>query len=94
MEKTQGKAEDFFRRAGKRIDDLFEELKGSDFSRKIELKERLAELKRNKEKLQKDFDEFADNNRQNFKDIADSFEESFQDIKSAFQKSDKGKSDT
>jgi DNA repair exonuclease SbcCD ATPase subunit len=91
MENTQGKAEDFFSKAGKRIDELVEELKQSDIAKKIDLKERLAELKRNKEKLQKDFEGFTDDNRQNFKDIVDSFEESFQDIRAAFQKATKSK---
>lgn len=89
MEKTQGKAEDFFSKAGKKIDELVEELKQSDIAKNIELEQRLAELKRNKEKIQKDFEGFTHNNRQNFKDIVDSFEESFQDIKSAFQKATK-----
>ncbi|WP_188466903.1 hypothetical protein [Marivirga lumbricoides] len=92
MEKTQGKAEDFFSKAGKKIDELVEELKHSDIAKKIDLKERLAELKRNKEKLERDFENFTTDNQQNFKDIVNSFEESFQDIKSAFQKATKNNS--
>lgn len=50
------------------------------------LKERLNELKRNKESLEKDFNHFTEDNKEVFKDIADSFEESFEDIKNIFRK--------
>ncbi|MBK6266934.1 hypothetical protein JKA74_17960 [Marivirga sp. S37H4] len=81
-----GKAEEFFSKAGRKIDALLEELKQSDISKKIELKERLAELKRNKEKLQEDFEKFSEDNKQSLNDIANSFEESMQDIKEAFKR--------
>ncbi len=59
MNDNKGKAEAFFSKAGKKIDDLLAEIKKSDISKKLELKERLAELKRNKEKLQSDFENFS-----------------------------------
>ncbi|WMN12760.1 hypothetical protein QYS49_34540 [Marivirga salinae] len=86
MEYKRGKAEEFFSKAGKKIDELFSEISSSNISEKLELKERLQELKRNKESLEKDFNEFTDDNKEVFKDIADSFEESFEDIKNIFRK--------
>ncbi len=94
MENTKGSAETFFSKAGKKIDELLIDIRNSNISQKLELKERLAELKRNIEKLQQDFEKFSEDNQQNFKDIADSFEESFEDIKSSFRKKNsQGKSD-
>ncbi len=90
MESTRGKAETFFSKAGKKIDELFNDIRNSDISQKMELNERLAELKRNKEKLQNDFEKFSKDNQQNFQDIADSFEESFDDIKAAFKRKNSG----
>jgi hypothetical protein len=89
MENTKGKAETFFSKAGKKIDDLLNEIRHSNISEKIELNKRLEELKRNKEKLQQDFEKFSQENQQNFKDIANSFEESFEDIKAAFKRKNK-----
>jgi archaellum component FlaC len=86
MEQNKGKAEDFFSKAGKKIDNLFSEISKSDISEKLELKQRLEELKRNKESLEKDFNDFTEDNKTVIKDIADSFEESFEDIKSIFRK--------
>jgi len=86
MEQKRGKAEEFFSKAGKKIDSLFSEISNSDISEKLELKDRLRELKRNKESLEKDFNDFTDDNKEVFKDIADSFEESFEDIKNIFRK--------
>ncbi|HET8860631.1 hypothetical protein [Marivirga sp.] len=86
MEQKRGKAEEFFSKAGKKIDDLFSEISRSDISEKLELKERLQELKRNKESLEKDFNDFTSDNKEVFKDIANSFEESFEDIKNIFRK--------
>ncbi len=86
MEYSKGKAEEFFSKAGKKIDQLLNDIRNSDISQKIELNERLAELKRNKEKLQQDFEKFSADNQQNFKDIGDSFEESFEEIKAAFKR--------
>ncbi|SMG29607.1 hypothetical protein SAMN05661096_01877 [Marivirga sericea] len=86
MNTRRGKAEEFFSKAGKKIDDLFSEISKSDISEKLELKERLRELKRNKESLEKDFNDFTEDNKEVFRDIADSFEESFEDIKDIFRK--------
>ncbi|WP_375578961.1 hypothetical protein ABWH96_18390 [Marivirga tractuosa] len=86
MEYKRGKAEEFFSKTGKKIDDLFSEISQSNISEKLELKERLNELKRNKESLEKDFNEFTEDNKEVFKDIANSFEESFDDIKNLFRK--------
>lgn len=86
MENKQGKAEEFFSKAGKKIDELFSEISHSNISEKLELKERLEELKRNKESLEKDFDNFTEENKEVIKDIKNSFEESFEDIKSMFRK--------
>ncbi|WKV13904.1 hypothetical protein [Marivirga harenae] len=86
MEYKKGKAEEFFSKAGKKIDSLFSEISQSNISDKLELKERLQELKRNKESLEKDFDRFTEDNKEVFKDLANSFEESFEDIKNIFRK--------
>jgi putative cell wall-binding protein len=86
MERTKGKAEEFFSKAGKKLDELFSEISASNISEKLELKERLNELKRNKESLEKEFDHFTEDNKEVFKDIANSFEESFEDIKNIFRK--------
>ena len=67
MEQKRGKAEEFFTRAGKKIDDLFSEISKSNISEKLELKERLNELKRNKESLEKDFNHFTEDNKEVFK---------------------------
>jgi putative cell wall-binding protein len=85
MEYTSGKAEEFFRKAGKRIDELLQEVSSSNISEKLELKERLAELKRNKESLEKDFDKFTEDNKEVLRDISKSFEESIEDIKNVFR---------
>lgn len=84
MENQKGKAEEFFRKAGKKIDNLFSEINNSDFSEKLELKERLAELRRSKDKIEQDFKKFTSEN-QAFKDITDSFDETFEDIKNVFR---------
>lgn len=86
MEYKRGKAEEFFSKAGKKIDELFSEISNSNISEKLELKERLQELKRNKESLEKEFNHFTEDNKEVFKDIANSFEESFEDIKNIFRK--------
>ncbi|BDD13998.1 hypothetical protein MATR_08230 [Marivirga tractuosa] len=86
MEHKRGKAEEFFSKAGKKIDSLFSEISQSNISEKLELKERLQELKKSKESLEKDFDHFTEDNKEVIKDIADSFEESFEDIKNIFRK--------
>jgi hypothetical protein len=86
MEQRKGKAEEFFSKAGKKMDDLFSEINNSNISEKLELKQRLEELKRNKESLEKDVHDFTEDNKTVLKDIAVSFEESFEDIKNIFRK--------
>lgn len=86
METNKGKAEEFFSKAGKKIDELFSEISNSNISEKLELKERLRELKRNKESLEKDLNHFTEENKEVFKDVANSFEESFEDIRNIFRK--------
>jgi len=86
MEQKRGKAEEFFSKAGKKIDSLISEINNSDISEKLELKERLEELKRNKRSLERDFNHFTEDNKEAFKDITHSFEESFEDLKNLFRK--------
>lgn len=86
MENRKGSAEEFFRHTGKKIDDLIVEIRNQDFAKQIELEERLRELRRNKESLEKDFSKFKEDNKTVFQDIVNSFEESILDIKKAFQK--------
>jgi len=86
MDKKAGSAEAFFSKAGKKIDDLFKELKESDFSEKLDLKNRLEELRKDKDRLADQFDQFTKDNQDTFEDIRNSMEESIEDIKNAFKK--------
>lgn len=86
MDNQTGSAEAFFSKAGKKIDELFKELKESDFSEKLDLKNRLEELKKDKDRLSQQFDQFTKDNQDTFDDIRNSMEESIEDIKKAFSK--------
>ena len=86
MGQNRGKMEDYFSKAGRKIDELLSEINNSNISEKLELKDRLKELKRNKKSLESDFDKFRQDNQEVFKDIVHSFDESFEDIKNIFRK--------
>ncbi len=86
METNNGKAEAFFSKVGKKIDELFSELRDSDFAQKIDLENRLNELKKDKENLSKQFKDFNKDNEQTFNDIKVSMEESLEDIRNIFKK--------
>ena len=86
MKTSQSKTEEFFQNMDKKIQNLFAELKSSDFSKKIELEKRLEELKRNKNSIENEFSTFTESNKDVFQDIAHSFEESIEDLRKAFKK--------
>jgi hypothetical protein len=86
MGQNRGKAEEYFSKAGRKIDELLSEINHSNISEKLELKDRLNELKRNKESLERDFDKFRQDNQEVFKDIVNSLDETFEDIKNIFRK--------
>lgn len=86
MSEKTGKAEAFFANAGKKIDELLKKVKTSDLAEKVDLESRIKEIKRNKEKLEKDFKEFSEDNKETFSDIAESLEESVTDLKNIVEK--------
>ncbi|MFT4741646.1 MAG: gas vesicle protein [Marivirga sp.] len=86
METQEGKAEAFFRKSGKKIDSLLEEMRNSDFAKKMELENRLKELKKDGENLNKKFSDFSKDNKSTFEDIKNSIKESIEDIKNIFKK--------
>lgn len=85
MESQEGKAEAFFRKSGKKIDSLIEEMRNSDFAKDLELENRLKELKKDKERLSKQFQDFSKENKSTFDDVRNSMEESIEDIKNLFK---------
>lgn len=89
METQEGKVEAFFKKAGKKIDELVVEIQSSDIAKKIDLEKRLNELKKDKERLNKQFKEFSKDNEKTFEDIRNSMEESIEDINKIFRKAKK-----
>lgn len=86
METQEGKAEAFFRKSGKKIDSLLEEIRNSDFAKKMELENRLKELKKDGENLNKKLNDFSKENKSTFEDFKNSMEESIEDVKNLFKK--------
>jgi uncharacterized protein YukE len=84
-ENTESKwAETKLRELGQKIDDLIDRWKNADGEVKEEFQSRINELKRNKEKLKKDFEEFTEKNKPRFQEAADRLEEAGREIKKAF----------
>lgn len=61
MENNSGKAEKLFSELGRKIDEILENSKESREELKKDLKVKLDEAKKAKEKLEEDFQEFASN---------------------------------
>lgn len=82
----EGSAESFFRKTGKRIDDLLKDVQDSEFVKKIDLESRLNELKKDKDRLKNQFQDFSKENEQSFEDVKNSMNESIEEIKNLFKK--------
>ena len=87
--RPEGKAENLFKKLGKRIDQLLEEIK--EAGDKAKNSDRFEELKRNGETLKKDFENFRDNNKGIIDDLEKGIDRVGKDLKEAFDKAFKTK---
>lgn len=91
--KPQGSAEKMFKKFGKKVDELLDDVKSSKEQVKDELNPRLEELKRNKEKIEKEFKGFIEKHRGTWNEFEKNLQKAGNQIKdafsSAFSKDDK-----
>ena len=78
-----GNAENSFRKFGKKIDALIEELKDMKERAKVEYADQIDELKRNKETLKKEWDEFSQNDKWDV--VEEKLENAGREMKEAFK---------
>lgn len=86
MDREKGDFEEFLSKAGRKIDALFADFKESEIAGKLAVKERLEELKRDKERLAEEMKRFSDNNKDTIDNLRNSMEESIEDIKQKFKR--------
>ncbi len=82
--KPQGSAEKMFKKFGKKVDELLDDVKSSKEQVKDELNPRLEELKRNKEKIEKDFKGFIEKHRGTWDEFEKNLQKAGNQIKDAF----------
>ncbi len=80
---NSGKAEKLLSEIGKKIDEIFENSKESRAEIKKDMKEKIEELKKGKEKLEKEFVEFTSNNDGKWTDVKDHLEKALNEVKNA-----------
>ena len=82
--KPQGSAEKMFKKFGKKVDELLDDLKSSKEQAKDELNPRLEELKRNKVKIEKEFKCFIEKHRGTWDEFEKNLQKAGTQIKDAF----------
>ncbi len=82
--KPEGTAEKMFKRFGKKVDELLNDLDKASDKAKEEYADRFEELKRNKETLKQEFSEFKEKNKDRWDEIESGFEKAGREIKNAF----------
>lgn len=80
--KPEGKAEHLLKNLGKKLDQVIEDIKG--VSEDPKYKDRIAELKRNGEKLKAEFEDFKSNHQEAFDEVEETFERAGSKIREAF----------
>ena len=82
--KPQGSAEKMFKKFGKKVDELLDDLKSSKDQVKDEFNPRLEELKRNKEKIEKELKGFIEKHRGTWDELEKNLQKAGTQIKDAF----------
>jgi adenine deaminase len=85
MEKS-GKAENFLKDLGKKIDELIEDSKDSSSELRKEIDERVEELQKSASHLKDEFVEFAEENKDSVDEMKDRLGEFGKDLKHSFEK--------
>ena len=65
----KGKAEDLLSKLGLKIDQLIKQARDSDYAQKIELEKRIEELKRTRDQLESDINNFMKQHEGEWQDI-------------------------
>lgn len=84
MDKKDKTVEDLFRDLGKKIDQLIEKGKQSSEGVRKDLEKSIEEIRRNKEKLEKDFKDFA-GDKEKWKAVEGSLENAAKELRNALE---------
>jgi len=89
--KPEGKAEKMFKRLGKKIDELLNDIDQASDRAKHDYADRFEELNRNKESLKKEFSEFKEKHKDKWEEVESGIEKAGKEIKEAFDRAFKTK---
>jgi chromatin remodeling complex protein RSC6 len=89
---TKGQVEGILTELGKKIDLLIVEAKGASKEVRDDVEEKIQELKKKKEKIEKDFDGYKDKNEDKWNDAKSHFMTALSELKKAVESVFKDKS--
>ena len=80
----QGSAEKMLRDLGKRIDELIGDLHVAKDKAKVEYADQIDDLKRGRDKIQSEIDEFRERHKERFDEIEERLDAAGKELKKAF----------
>ena len=81
----QGSAEKMLKDLGQRIDELIRDLHEAKDKASVEYADQIDELKRGRDKIQSEIDEFREKHKERFEEVEDRLEAAGQELKKAFE---------
>ena len=81
----KGTAEELLTKLGNKIDQLVKQARNSDYAQKIELEKRIEELKKTRDQLESDIDNFLKEHEGEWRDIEKRGEEFLGEVREAME---------